>query len=217
MTVKERLKELVLKLDVKQYQFAKSIGVSSATVSDWLNTTNVNPSIESLVRISESHNINLQWLLTGTGSMYIERPRPREGSPVSDRIITLPVVADIAAGIGIEAEEIEPTEFLPIPAAILEHPGPYYCFRVSGTSMEPEFHTGDYAIISAYSFAEDYNGCICAFRSVDGLLLKRLVHDHRGKRALLVPINPTHPIQIYDENSPEIILIGRLAAIIRKY
>lgn len=209
-----RLKHLRSSISLTQKKFAETLKCSQGKVSDY-ESGKLSVSNDDLVIIANAYNVNLNWLLTGTGPMFLDNStRTREKALP---LITLPVVADIAAGIGIEADAVEPTEFITLPASYLALPGPYYCFRVSGISMEPELHTGDHAIVAAYRFDEDYNGSICAFRSVDGLLIKRLVHDHRRKKALLIPLNPSQKPMDYDENSPEIILIGRLAAIIRTY
>lgn len=215
MSFSNRLSETLLRLGLKQYVFAKAIGVSAGNVSDWLKENGKKPSHDALIRISEVYGIDINWLLTGTGDMYINKVPAHAQSNNSS--ITIPVYADIAAGIGIEAEDLEPRESISIPKVLLSYPGPYYCFRVNGVSMEPELHTGDYAIISGWHYEEDYNGAMCAFRSVDGLLIKRLVYDTRGKKCFLVPANHTHPIITYDENSPDLQIIGRLVAIIRKY
>ncbi len=216
MDYKPLLVQLIDSLKVSKKKFAESIGVSQGNVSDWFNKPNARPSIDALKRISDTHNVNLNWLITGKGDMY-NSTHARE-KPPGLGLISLPVYAEIAAGIGIEAENIEPAETITIPREIvLDIPGPYYCFKVNGVSMEPELHTGDYAIIAGWQYDHDYDGALCAFRSVDGLLIKRLVYDPRGKRCLLVPLNPVHKIMIYDDNSPDIKLIGRLVAIIRKY
>lgn len=54
--------------------------------------TNKNPSLDALVRICETHSVNLNWLLTGEGSMFFnnERARVKESD-----WLELPVVADI--------------------------------------------------------------------------------------------------------------------------
>jgi SOS-response transcriptional repressor LexA len=213
---KALLNELLASLKISKKKFAEQLCLSQGNVSDWFNKPNARPSIDALRRIADAYNVNLNWLITGTGTMFLNTKDAHAREDPS-AFITLPVVADIAAGIGIEAEEVEPIEQLIIPIGFIELAGPYFCFRVSGISMEPELHTGDYAIVSAFRFAEDYNGAICAFRSVDGLLIKRLVHDHRRKKALLIPLNPSQPVITYDEHSSDIILIGRLATIIRKY
>jgi len=213
MDYKPLLEMLLDNLRMSKKKFAESIGVSQGNVSDWFNRPNARPSIDALKRISDIHNVNLNWLITGTGTMYINKVPTHAHDPM----ISIPVYAEIAAGIGIEAEDLEPKEQISVPRALITYPGPYYCFRVSGVSMEPELHTGDYAIISAWQFDADYNGALCAFRSVDGLLIKRLVYDTRCKKCLLVPVNVTHPILIFDENSADLQIIGRLAAIVRKY
>ncbi|MCK9556765.1 MAG: S24 family peptidase [Candidatus Cloacimonetes bacterium] len=216
MDYKMLLNELLSSLKLSKKKFAEQLGLSQGNVSDWFNRPGYRPSIDALKRISEIYNVNLNWLITGKGDMF-NSTHARENPPGAG-VLTIPVYADIAAGIGIEAEDLEPTESISIPSeAITNIPGPFYCFRVNGVSMEPELHTGDYAIISGWQFDVDYNGYFCAFRSVDGLLIKRLVYDHRCKRCLLVPVNPTHPIIEYDEHSPDIKIIGRLVAVLRKY
>lgn len=213
MSVSERVKVLLNNAGISQKDFAIKLAISAPRLNNYLADRHEIPQA-LLVKIAELTNSELGWILTGTGSIYKEPTHARD--PIYD-IITLPVVADIAAGTGIEAEDIEPREHISVPALLLPTSGPYYCFRVSGISMEPELHTGDYAIVAGFRFDEDYNGAICAFRSIDGLLIKRLVVDHKGKRSLLIPLNPSQPIQIYDETSPEITLIGRLITVIRKY
>jgi len=216
MDYKPLLEMLLASLRLSKKKFAESIGVSQGNVSDWFNKPNARPSIDALKRISDTHNINLNWLITGKGEMY-NSTRARAKPPGSGTV-SLPVYAEIAAGIGIEAEDLEDIETIIIPRDIIQDtPGPYYCFKVNGVSMEPELHSGDYAIIAGWQYDHDYDGALCAFRSVDGLLIKRLVYDARGKRCLLIPLNPLHKIIKYDENSSELQIIGRLIAVLRKY
>lgn len=72
MNLLERLKyirERVLKLS--QEDFAKSLGVSQKTISRWENGTN-EPQLEAIRPLLEKYNIDINWLLTGTGSMTVE-------------------------------------------------------------------------------------------------------------------------------------------------
>jgi phage repressor protein C with HTH and peptisase S24 domain len=214
MSTSERVKLLLNKAGKTQKIFAKELAISPARLNNYLSGV-ANFPVEILVSISELTKASLSWLITGKGEMYNIGTRARNGGA---GVYTFPVYGDIAAGIGIEAEDIEPTEHISVPKElIVDYPGPFYCFKVHGVSMEPELHTGDYAIISAWQWEEDYNGALCAFRSVDGLLIKRLLCDPEARRFVLVPLNPTHKITIYDENSADIQIIGRLVAIVRKY
>ena len=215
MNTSDRVKLLISKRKQTQKKFAETIGISPARLNNYLAGLSNIPQ-DVLIAISEKYECSLTWLLTGKGDMY-NSTHAREKPPGSGTV-SLPVYAEIAAGIGIEAEDIEPTETITIPREIIiDIPGPYYCFKVNGVSMEPELHTGDYAIIAGWQFDVNYDGTLCAFRSVDGLLIKRLVYDVKGKRALLVPLNPTHKIMKYDENSSDLQIIGRLIAVLRKY
>jgi phage repressor protein C with HTH and peptisase S24 domain len=162
VTVKTRLKELIKTLSLKQYQFAESISISGATVSDWLNTANVNPSIESLVRISERHNVNLQWLLTGSGDMFNKvTPPSRERVP----LVEIAVVAPIAAGSPLEVYNDEPLEIIQVPASLLNLPPPYFAFKVEGESMSPFILDGDIVILSRNWRGTKVNNHICGFRT----------------------------------------------------
>ena len=215
MEVSERVKLLLNKAAMSQRDFTKKLGISAPRLNNYLSGKHNIPQ-DLLIKMSELTNAELSWLLTGKGDMY--NSTHARAKPPGSGTLSLPVYAEIAAGIGIEAEDLEPTETITIPREIIiDIPGPYYCFKVNGVSMEPELHSGDYAIISGWQYDQDYDGSLCAFRSVDGLLIKRLVYDARGKRCLLVPINPTHKIMKYDENSSELQIIGRLIAVLRKY
>lgn len=215
MEVSERVKLLLNKAAMSQRDFAKKLGISAPRLNNYLSGKHNIPQ-DLLIMMSELTNAELSWLLTGKGDMY--NSTHARDKPPGLGVLSLPVYAEIAAGIGIEAEDMEPTETITIPREIIiDIPGPFYCFRVNGVSMEPELHTGDYAIIAGWQFDVDYDGALCAFRSCDGLLIKRLVYDHKCKRCILVPLNPTHKLMIYDEHSPDIQIIGRLVAVIRKY
>lgn len=143
-------------MHLTQAQFSKKLGITQGLYSKYETSALFLP--DELKAKLFHLGINVNWLLTGTGSMY--NVPAREGVHSPPGIITLPVVADIAAGLGIEAEDLPPSEFLSVPTSILTDPAPYHCFRVSGTSMEPELHTGDYAIVSSWRYDGDYSGRI---------------------------------------------------------
>ena len=211
----KQLRRFRLGSGLKQKDIATFLGVTPTAISDYESGKRT-PSLDMIVLLADRYDLNLSWLITGKGDMY--NSTHARAKPPGSGTVSLPVYAEIAAGIGIEAEDLEPTETITIPREIiLDIPGPYYCFKVNGVSMEPELHTGDYAIIAGWQYDHDYDGALCAFRSVDGMLIKRLVYDARGKRCLLVPLNPTHKIMKYDENSSDLQIIGRLIAVLRKY
>ncbi len=96
MDYKPLLEKLLTELKLSKKKFAETIGASQGNVSGWFNRSNVKPSIDVLKRISEVHHVNLNWLITGEGSMFNE---PEYLELKHNEYLHLPVVAHIAAGL----------------------------------------------------------------------------------------------------------------------
>lgn len=70
MDIKGRFKQIMEREKLTAGAFAESIGVAQATISHILGARNKYPSTEVLLRLHNRYpNINLEWLLTGEGSM----------------------------------------------------------------------------------------------------------------------------------------------------
>lgn len=72
-----RLKNLLKELDLNQTEFAKAISISPGNISD-IMTGRSKPSLVTLKKIAEKFNVNLNWLLTGEGEMFITSNLPIE-------------------------------------------------------------------------------------------------------------------------------------------
>jgi transcriptional regulator with XRE-family HTH domain len=71
--VKERLSILIKMLSRNQIDFGKSIDATAPTITEWLgNKKNSIPSAYYLIQICERHNVNINWLLTGKGEIFIK-------------------------------------------------------------------------------------------------------------------------------------------------
>lgn len=217
MDYKELLIELLSSLKLSKKKFAEQLGLSQGNVSDWFNRPGYRPSIDALKRISDTFNVNLNWLITGEGEMY-NMERARESA--FTKFLRLPVVGDIAAGFPAEIVEDEPKEFIEVSTSLLSQPPPYYVFRVDGESMLPVIYPGDYVVISngAVGFKNDHlKGQICAFRTPDGITLKQFVLDPRTRTTWLWPINSSFNPIPFTKDNPDLALIGVLVLSIRKY
>ncbi len=213
MDYKALLNELLTALKISKNKFAERLGLSQGNVSDWFNKPNAKPSINALKKISDVFGVNLNWLVTGAGDMFAS-PVPR----ARDHSITLPVVADIAAGAPLEVTNPEPLFHITLDRSHLALPGPYCAFRVSGVSMQPEICQDDIVVVSASYHALDLDNRICAFRTPDGLILKRLLLHHKAKAGFLYSVNfsAQKPIK-YDTHSTDLTLLGVLILLIRNY
>ncbi len=75
-----RLQKLIKALNLKQTTFAQSLGIKQPNISRMISGQN-KISAEVLNRISNTHKmINLHWLLTGEGEMFLDIPTGKNTS-----------------------------------------------------------------------------------------------------------------------------------------
>ena len=70
MSVGKRLKEFRIMKKITQEGLASLLKIATKNVSDY-ETGKTAPSLQSLQTIRNTYNLNLDWLLTGEGSMFI--------------------------------------------------------------------------------------------------------------------------------------------------
>lgn len=214
MSISKRIKQLRSEKKLSQVQFSKQLGVSQASVSQYENGSR-SPDTTFLTKICECYNVNLNWLLTGSGEMF-----QTTVYTVSDpgAILHLPVVAHIAAGPPIEVLDTEPLEMIDVPASFLKLPPPYFMFKVEGDSMEPLIINDDYVILSRNWRGEKLHGKICGFRTWEGITLKKYMLQPQQKTAWLMPINhgKYEPVA-YGKDTEDLVMFGVLVALIRKF
>lgn len=213
MCISQRIKQIRNAKKLSQSVFSADLGVTQASISMY-ESGNRHPDAAFLKTVCESYNVDLNWLITGEGEMFINE-HAREGSW---RFIRLPVVASIAAGSPlIVPEGEEPSEYLELPMNLLSLPPPYYAFRVEGESMHPFIQNGDYVVLSRDWRGMELNGQICGFRTPDGITLKLIKLQPKRKSFWLMPINHNYEPVEYTRDTDDLALIGVLVLSIRKY
>lgn len=70
--MKTRLAALVDETGLLKKDFAEKIEVSTGNLSDWLSGR-TEPSAKVLSRICEIFDVNLNWLISGKGSMFLSK------------------------------------------------------------------------------------------------------------------------------------------------
>lgn len=210
--VSNRLSSLRSKLCITQKKFAEILECSQSKVSDY-ESGKLSISNSDLEKIAKYYNVNLNWLLTGEGLMFQELI-PVDSSFLSDTI-RLPIVAEIAAGEPVEILSEEPLGYLEIPRSLLAYPPPYLTFRVSGNSMKPLILNGDLVICSRDWRNQHLSGKIMAFRTSDGITLKKLFLDPKTRTTWLIPLNDEYKPQLYTKDEEDLQMIGILDLLIR--
>lgn len=78
-TLNDRLQLLIEKTEKgKHTVFARKAGIPKATFQNYIKGRN--PNVEHLVRISETFDANLDWLLTGQGEMFHSSQRKNQNN-----------------------------------------------------------------------------------------------------------------------------------------
>jgi SOS-response transcriptional repressor LexA len=234
-----RLGLLVKALNLKQYQFNEKFGISTNSMARYKNNERY-PESEFLAKLVEN-GINVNWLLRGEGSMFIQAPWEMapdvktskrvqiiDGKPtlVNDfdrtyiRTAIFPILAEISAGTPIEVTEgHEPADSVEVPTRYIPlGTDRYAAFRVNGRSMESEILHDDIVLIKKQITWDDLDGKICAVRYESGITLKRIQYDVARKGVALQPLNKDFRIEFIDADQTQwLSMIGPVALQLRVY
>ena len=131
----------------KDTELASLLGVSKSTISNWISRNSID--YDRVFSLCE--HINIDWLLTGRGSMrngdaVIEQePQPAENA----NIVHIPIVdISVAAGSGFNNPDyIEEVDSIAMPASMIKGRKDYLCIRVKGHSMIPSILDGGYLVV----------------------------------------------------------------------
>lgn len=193
MTISERLAQFIdYESRMTRNAFAAKAGIDPANFSKMLKgQQTITPA--TVRKISEAHDLSMDWLLTGEGPMMIERNVP---APVINYTEGVPYYnEDFMLGFEeIGAPDSENPDFL------IRMPGyeraTLWC-NASGHSMEPEINNGD---IIALQRVEDFSflpfGDVYGFITANGMrTIKRLGRSERDGFYRLIPTNKEYDEQ----------------------
>jgi len=206
-----RILELLKHLGISKREFADKLGISPSNISNWINiNVKSKPTSDALIQIFEKFSVNLTWLLTGEGSMFIEEPLPVSG----DCCQVMPVETEIAAGPPVEAST-HPLMYLSVGTTVIKNVKDVHCFKVNGHSMEPEVLEEDLVVIKKANDWTGTGGKICAVKVNGDLTLKRVIHDPVNKLLILGASNKDYHPMIVNPKVSSIVLVGILQTVIR--
>lgn len=173
----ERISLIIHTFCKSKAEFARKVGESPQTVSNWTARDNGSNVINKVM--AAFPEVNEDWLITGHGSMTISGDIQTPVSSETSFLITKPRIPyDAAAGTLTDAVEGVTTyqcEQLPVVSAF----PPYdFTIRVTGKSMEPEFYAGDEVAcmrVNGKSFLQW--GRVHVLDTTQGVVIKRIYDD----------------------------------------
>ncbi len=164
----KRIKELRTFFKMTQYEIAEKLGISQPKYANYESRGSI-PPIDILEKLSDLFNINLHWLITGTGEM-LDTDRITEAIPLIDH--------HASAGNGITNHDRPETRTLiPVSSKLFypHDPKDILAIEIFGDSMEINgsgFCHGDLVFFTTKVFRKGDGAYIIR---LDGdLLLKRL-------------------------------------------
>lgn len=166
-----RLKNLLTKRGMTQFELAEKAGINNSTISSYVTGLR-KPTIGSLLKICEALEVDLNY--------FSDIPDDMRSSD-AEEVIWLPVIGVVPAGIPIEAIEDHAGQ-VPVAVSSIQGKGRVFCLRVMGESMQPTLYEGDTVVIApdlapadgeivVARFGLDAEVLIKRFHLVDGLMV----------------------------------------------
>ncbi|MBQ7820357.1 MAG: hypothetical protein IJ341_11745 [Bacteroidales bacterium] len=190
MTDSERIVALKNFTGLNFSKLAKEIGLNTVQTLYDIKNGKHGISKEVADKIQGKYlNINIEWLLTGKGEMFIS-----EGKLVN-KISTIPLVDGAAiAGegnynFGFDQKDIKELYVIP------QFSGADFMIEITGDSMEPTYKRGDIvacSIIKELTFIQ-WNRCHIITTEQRGSLCKRLMPSDKKDHIQIISDNPAYP------------------------
>ena len=134
------------------------------------------------------------------------------GAAFGSKVVELPLLGAVAAGLPIEA--IEQQETLSVPPDMVQSGRENFVLRVEGESMiDEQIRDGDYIVVCSQETAED-GQMVVALVGGDSATVKKMYREPDG-RIRLQPANPSMAPIIEDASNVQI--QGVVVGVIRKY
>lgn len=149
-TIHERITQLVNKYgNGKNTVFASLIGSNEANVRGYRTSTM--PKFDFLEKIARNIEINLDWLLTGRGSMEKLSQESSLVLPnVNDNFVSIPLV-DISVAAGCcgydNPDYLEVVDTIKMPSSMVHDGCRYFCVHIKGESMSPTLLDSSYVVV----------------------------------------------------------------------
>lgn len=203
MALQNRIRELIDENNLKPAGFAKQIGSSRATISDWLSGEITEISYKLAKSISARYGVNFDWIKEGKGDKFPPKLAIETGIyPEIETTSLIPLISFVSAGKWCEAIDNysigDAEEWMLCPGKHSKHT---YALRVRGDSMTSQHGKSypDGSIIYVDPEVPYTNGSrvIAKIPGCNEATFKQYAED--AGRRYLKPLNPQYPtIEIDD-------------------
>ena len=202
--------------------FAKNIDVSQATLHNYIKGRS--PSVEVIHNICSRYRINLNWLITGDGPVYLGEGVSRgekQGTTDDEDFVHIPryeVAASAGGGAIVHSEQV--ADYLSFRADWVRSTlgvsiRDLALISVIGDSMEPTLSEGDVVLLDMTTKSV-LDGSIYALQLNGGLLVKRIQRKLDGS-VVVKSDNARYDMEVVSEDKADRLkIIGRVVWVGRR-
>lgn len=192
-----RLKKAMSIRGVKQSDLSNKTGIDKSLISNYVNGNYIAKQ-DNIHSIAIALDVDEGWLLGYDTDM--ERPTPPQidnaryiETPIST--IKIPILGKVPAGVPIEAiQDIQGYE--EIASSMLKGGKDYFCLKVEGDSMYPDYKEGDILIVRQQNDCNSGDDCIVMVNG-DDATFKRVVKQEDN--LILKPLNNNYEPYVFSK------------------
>lgn len=185
----ERIAQIISKFCESKADFARKVGEKPQTVSNWVARDNGMNVLNKIMEVFPE--INKDWLMTGHGDM-LNSFTPNISTNDNEPRMRPRIPYDAAAGTltdTIEGVTKYQCEQLPVISAFPKYD---FTIRITGDSMEPDYHSGDeVACLRVDEKRYLQWGRVHVLDTTQGVVVKRIYDD--GDKIKCKSNNPKYP------------------------
>lgn len=189
-SVNQRIRQIIESKSLSVNAFANAIGVAQGTLASMLNR-GTEPSNKTLNAVlSAFPEVNPDWLLTGSGEMYLsDTLSTTENKDV--RLVPLLPVAAQGGTLNDFVVSVKASECEKIISPIRDVD---YAMSISGDSMAPEYPSGAHILIKKINEKAFIDwGRVYVLDTCNGTVIKQLFPSDKPDTLLCKSINPNYP------------------------
>ena len=213
MNVKERFRKIRKKLGLKQADLGQVLKLSQDAISA-IETGRNKPTLEVLTVLYNNYEVNIEWLLTGNGRMFMNGVDEDviEKKQVAVYVPVLGVKVSAGYGTSAEPNPFETSEYLPIASSIV---GSYPAeklrsIKVASDVMYPSLMIGDY-VIYVEGFLPETDGIYIMNKS--GVLSAQRIVFRTDGSVLICPDNKKYPQEELAQGKVKLLnLVGKVVS-----
>lgn len=189
-SVNQRIRQIIGNKSLSVNAFANAIGVAQGTLASMLNR-GTEPSNKTLNAVlSAFPEVNPDWLLTGSGEMYLSDKLSTTENKDARLVPLLPVAAQ-GGTLNDFVASVKASECEKIISPIRDVD---YAMTISGDSMSPEYPSGAHILIKKINEKAFIDwGRVYVLDTCNGTVIKQLFPSDNPDTLLCKSINPNYP------------------------